>query len=170
MPSSLTPDRRSTSPSTSSGGTKRCRVDTRTAVSSLFELQGATNANTAAVGAVLGTGLGLGTSSTGGFVLPSLGEWRAPGEVVRGDLAVRGLGTASLPDRATTLVVARHDEIDLVLEVTTSDLTLRPRYGLDPSLGLVDIAGDRVPFSTHGELATARMAERRRIGPARRLP
>jgi hypothetical protein len=127
-------------------------VDPRTAISFFFELQGRANATTSALGAVLGAGLGLDTRPAAGFVLPPLGLGRAPGEIVGGDLVVGGLGSASLADRPTASVVAGSGGSEIVVEVTTTDLTLRPVSGMDPSLGLVEVAGDGVPFTTQGEL------------------
>ncbi len=129
-------------------------VDPRTAISILFELQGTANTTSSALGAVLGSGLGLKTRAATGIVLPSLGRWRPPGEILRGDLSVRGLGTATLVDRATAFVTTRYGDGELSVEVTTTDLDLRPVQGLDPCLGLVEVSGDRVPFSTERELAT----------------
>ena len=127
-------------------------MDPRTAISLLFELQGARHANTSALGAVLSSALGPEAGSTPGVVMPRLGRWDVPGRMVQGDLVIRGLGTASLVDGAVASVVARIDGTDLALEVSTADLTFRAVRGMDPSLGLVEIAGDTVPWSTRREL------------------
>jgi len=128
--------------------------DPRTAISFLFELQGAANTTSSALDAVLGSALGLKPRSPTAVVLPALGQWRAPGEIVGGDLSVRGLGTASLLDRATAVVATRCDGGERALEVTTADLVLRPVQGMDPCLGLVEVTGDGVPASTDRDLAT----------------
>ena len=127
-------------------------MDPRTAVSLLFELQGATHANTSAMGALLSSALGPEAGGGAGVVMPRLSQWDVPGRMVEGDLVIRGLGTASLVDGAVASVVARIDGTDLALEVSTADLTFRAVRGMDPSLGLVEIAGDSVPCSTRREL------------------
>ncbi len=128
-------------------------ADPRTAISVLFELRGRANATSSTLDAVLATALGLPARSPTAVVLPALGEWRAPGVVVRGDLCVRGVAAASLLDRATALVATRGDGGQQALEVTTADLVLRPVQGMDPSLGLVEVTGDVVPSTTDRDLA-----------------
>ncbi len=129
-------------------------VDPSVAVSSLFEQLGTTNAHSSALDAVLGAGLGLTWSSSVGAILPALGHWLAPGQIVDGDLVVRGIGTASLIDRATALVVTGSGERHLALEVSTADLVLRSVHGVDPQLGLVEVVGDGVPFRAQHDLAS----------------
>lgn len=126
-------------------------VDARTAVSLLFELQGAANARSSALDQVLahGLGLGLGLGHEGtAVVLPALGRWSAPGawdgdgDADGGRLDVRGVGTARLgrlDEHETALVVARAGESHVAVEVETATLTRRTVDGLDPSLGLVEV-------------------------------
>ncbi|MGD0392358.1 MAG: acyl-CoA dehydrogenase family protein [Acidimicrobiales bacterium] len=128
--------------------------DARTAISFLFEFQGTANATSSAIDAVLGSALGLKTRPPTAVVLPALGEWRAPGEIVGGELSIRGLWTASLPDRATASVAARCDGGERILEVATADLVLRPVQGIDPDLGLVEVTGDGIPAGTDRALVT----------------
>ncbi len=144
--------------------------DPRTAISFLFERQGAANTTSSTLDAVLGSALGLKTRSPTAVVLPALGQWRAPGEIVGGDLSIRGLGTASLLDRATAAVATRCDGGERALEVTTADLVLRPVQGMDPCLGLVEVTGDGVPASTDRDLATGEWSPGGWTGPAGRGP
>lgn len=116
-------------------------LDARAAVPILFELQGAANTRSSALGDVILDALGL---QVAGVVLPALGRWHPPGELDGGRLQVRGLGTAMLGDRETAVVVARTGD-DLVMGVAaTAELTLRPVHGVDPWLGLVEVTGDTV--------------------------
>jgi hypothetical protein len=128
-------------------------VDPPLAVSTLFEQLGRTNAHAAALDAVLAFGLGLKCSPSVGSVLPAIGHWLAPGQIVGGALHVHGIGTASLGDRPTALVVAGSGNRHLVVEVATADLTLRSVRGVDPGLGLVEVAGNGVPFRAPHDLA-----------------
>ncbi len=126
--------------------------DPRTAISTLFEVQGATNTTSSALDAVFGAALGAPAAT--GVVLPTLGQWRVPGELIRGDASIRslrGLGFPSLCDRSTAIVVADGDR---VVEAKTDDLTLLPIEGIDPTLGLVEITGGGLPFDGDRELAT----------------
>jgi len=127
-------------------------VEPRTAVSVLFELQGAAHADSSAMGAVLSSALGLQAGRAADVVLPPLGQWHAPGQKVGGDLVICGLGTTSLVDRVTATVVARVGDNDLALEVATADLTIRTVQGIDPSLGLVEVSGDSVPHGAPRQL------------------
>jgi hypothetical protein len=117
-------------------------VDARAAVSLLFELQGEANAASSALDQVLINGLGLETGSKAGVVLPGLGRWTPPGELDGEHLGIRGLGTAALADRETAVVVARSGDEEVAVVVPAADLTLRPVRGLDPWLGLVEVAGE----------------------------
>jgi Acyl-CoA dehydrogenase, C-terminal domain len=141
-------------------------VDPRTAVSLFFELQGATHNHSSAAGAVLAYALGLDAWPTMPVVLPPLDQWRAPGRTVRGELAVRGLLTAAPVEGADIVVVTSIDEREVALEIATGDLTLRPVHGMDPGLGLVEVTGDGLPFSTGGELGPGRWPAA--VGLARR--
>ena len=124
--------------------------DRRTAVSLLFEVRGETGAGAPPLGAVLGAALGVTIPPGAGFVLPPLGGDRTPGEGAGGGLAVRGVGAGSLVDSTTALVVTRTGDVDRVAAVATSELTFRPVHGMDPDLGLVEVAGDGVPIAAPG--------------------
>ena len=127
-------------------------AEPRTAVSSLFELQGRANTTASMLDAVVGSSLGLTTGLTAGVVLPAFGEWRPPGEVAGGDLVVRGIAAASLVDRDSVHVVACSGETECAVEVSTGELELRPVRGLDPSSGLVEVIGTGVPFAAAHDL------------------
>ncbi len=127
-------------------------VEPRTAVSVLFELQGAEHANTSAMGVVFGSALGLEAGGAADVVLPPLGRWHRPGQMVGDEVVIGGLGTTSLVDRGTATVVVRIDDDDLALEVATADLTIRTVRGIDPSLGLVEVVGNSVPYRARREL------------------
>lgn len=113
-------------------------VDTRAAVSVLFELQGAANATSSALDRVLAHALGHDAAAV---ALPALGQWSPPGAVNGGRLDVRGMGTARLRERDTALIVGRAGEAHVAVEVGTASLALRTVEGIDPSLGLVELAG-----------------------------
>jgi hypothetical protein len=114
-------------------------ADSRAAVSVLFELQGAANVTSAALDRVLAHALGYGGAAV---LLPAPGRWTAPAALDSGRLHVRGFGTASLRGRETALIVARAGESHVVVEVETATLTRRAVSGADPSLGLVEVAGE----------------------------
>ncbi len=119
-------------------------VDPRAAVSLLFELQGSANAASSALDRVVAHALGADAGSTAGVVLPALGGWIPPGELHGDRLRVNGIGLAALAGRDGVLVVARTGEKDVAVVVRPSDVVLRPVRGVDPWLGLVEVAGDDV--------------------------
>jgi Acyl-CoA dehydrogenase, C-terminal domain len=121
----------------------------RDAVALLFEPQGAVNAGSSALDRVMVGALGLGSDL--GVVLPPLGRWAPPGTVADGVLAVAGLGTSGLARRDRAVVACGN----AAAVVATGDLVLRPIAGLDPRLGLVAVAGERVPASDPAPVAWA---------------
>jgi hypothetical protein len=123
-------------------------LDSESAISLLFELQGSANVSSSALCDVLEFTLGFEGTRERTIVLPSLGRWEPPGRLGQGSLSVRGLGVTAMLDRPRTLVVASEGDTYVVLDVTTSDLVLRPVRGVDPGLGLVEVSGDRVPFDS----------------------
>jgi hypothetical protein len=119
--------------------------DRRAAVSALFELQGRANATSSALDRVIvGALAALGVDVAGGVVLPAPGRSDPPGELVGEGVAVRGVALAGLAEQGTAVVVASSGENQVVVTVSTADLTLRPVGGLDPELGLVEVTGDGV--------------------------
>jgi len=87
-------------------------ADRRAAVSTLFELQGAANATSAALDMVLAGALGV----DGPVALPPLGSVDQP--------TAHGLGTFAFANR------------------TPDGVTVRPIAGIDPALGMVEVTGD----------------------------
>jgi hypothetical protein len=129
-------------------------AEPQTAISVLFELQGATATTSSAITAVLGSALGRSSPESTGVVLPPLGQWEPPGDIVGDSVLIRGIVTSAVTDRATVGVVVRVDGAERLVEVRTADLTMRPVEGLDPRLGLVEVTADGVPFSAERDLGT----------------
>jgi alkylation response protein AidB-like acyl-CoA dehydrogenase len=123
------------------GWTDALPAHTHEAVSILFELEGSLHASSSALDHVLACSLGLDVPPTAGYVLPPLGRRSPPGAVDGAHLAVRGLGTAGLLARETTVVVARAVNTEVAFLVPAADLVLRPVRGMDPELGLVEVSG-----------------------------
>ncbi len=126
-------------------------ADPRVAVSLLFELQGAANAVSSALGRVLASALGYEATTV---VLPALGQCSAPGWLdggrldsgrlaVRG-LGLRGLGMAGSGEHGAALIVARTGDSHLAVQAETASLTLRAGAGIDPDLGLYEVTGETV--------------------------
>jgi alkylation response protein AidB-like acyl-CoA dehydrogenase len=122
-------------------------ADARTAVSLLFELQGAANATSSALDDVVLAALGTEPTPAVGIVLPPLGGWDAPARVEGDEVAVRGVGTGGLRLRHAAAVAAGRGDGHVAAIVATGDLELRPVGGIDPGLGLVDVTAARVPQS-----------------------
>jgi len=116
-------------------------VDAHAAVSRLFPLQGAANVTSSALDQVLATALGRSGSAV---VLPAIGRWNAPGTLHGARLDVRGVGTATLGERETALIVARAGTSHVAVEVEAASLPQRRIGGVDPSLGLVEVTGEVV--------------------------
>jgi hypothetical protein len=117
-------------------------ADPATAVSVLFESQGAANVSSSALDQVVAGGLGLPDLGAVAVVLPPLRRDAAPAFVEGSRAAVRGLGTAALAlcDRAVVVTPAGGGHEALVVE--TRRLTRQPLHGLDPALGLCEVSGD----------------------------
>jgi hypothetical protein len=115
-------------------------ADPATAVSVLFESQGAANVASSALDLVLATALEL-PDPGAAVVLPPLRTSDAPGALGDARMTARGLGTAALARADTAIVVAPAGETHQAFVVQTGALTLRPVRGLDPALGLVEVAG-----------------------------
>ena len=105
--------------------------DPRTAVSSLFELQGRSAVTSSALDAVLAVALGIDAPGVA-VVLPLLGLVAPPG----GGRDAAGLATAAV-DRAGAVVIGTADGIVLV---DPKELAIRPIAGLDPAMGLVAVS------------------------------
>jgi len=118
-------------------------VDRPTAVSVLFESQGATTTTSAALDWLLATALGTGGDGAGvAVVLPSLRGCAAPGRLDGDWCVVEGLGTAALDRCDRALVVAQTADGAATFAVDLGLLTRRPVQGLDPALGLFEVMGE----------------------------
>jgi alkylation response protein AidB-like acyl-CoA dehydrogenase len=155
-------------------------VDVETAVSLLFALQGQANVVSSALDRVLAHALGVGSASASAtVVVPALGRGDAPGVRHDGWLTVDGLGTASVGERETAVVVAGDGDAHVTVEVALGPLARRTVEGMDPSLGLVEVkgavdAGDVVaelgPVDWPAALALAQLAlGHELVGTARRM-
>ncbi|MBN2624924.1 MAG: hypothetical protein JXA83_16210, partial [Acidimicrobiales bacterium] len=128
--------------------------DAQAAVSTLFELQGAAGTTSSALDDVVVAALGVEAARDVAAVLPPLGAWAPAGAARDGDtLEVRGLGTAGMRTRHRAVVVARAGGGEVAAVVDTGALDLRTARGLDPRLGLVEVAGDRLPAAARTDLA-----------------
>jgi hypothetical protein len=136
------------------GWTEALTADPRAAVSSLFELQGATNTSSSALGLVIGSVLGPADRPSGSWILPPLGRAIPPGTETGGRWAARGVALAPPDDGETVLVVTGADQHHLVVEVKVTDLACRMVRGMDPRLGLVEVVAERgTPYVVRGELS-----------------
>lgn len=117
-------------------------ADPATAVSVLFESQGAANVTSSALDQVMLAALDVPDLGAAAIVLPPLRRDDAPGRSGGSRAAVRGLGTAALARADRAVVVATTGAGHEALVVETPDLALRPTPGLDPALGLVEVTGD----------------------------
>lgn len=117
-------------------------VDSRLAVSVLFELQGNANSTSSALDHVLLSGLGVAHPATVGVVLPAPGCSSPPGDLDGARVTIRGLGTTALLSRETALVVATSAGKTMAMTIDTAELALRPVHGLDAGLGLVEVTGE----------------------------
>jgi alkylation response protein AidB-like acyl-CoA dehydrogenase len=125
------------------GWSDALEVDRPTAVSVLFEAQGATAAASAALDWLLATALDAGAAGTdAAVVLPSLRRCDAPGRLDGDWCVVEGLGTAALGRSNTALVVAQTPAGAATFAVDLGLLTRRPVQGLDPALGLFEVIGE----------------------------
>ncbi len=119
------------------------RVDRPTAVSVLFECQGASATTSAALDWLLADTLGPDAGDAGvAVVLPPLRRRDAPGRLDGDRCVVEGLGTAALDRGDTALVVAQTPEGAATFAVDLGLLTRRPVQGLDPALGLCEVMGE----------------------------
>ncbi len=114
-------------------------TDAHAAVATLFTSQGRANATSSALDHVLVDALGLGAGDGVRVVFPALGGWTPPATVDRGRVRVNGLVSAVA---VSHLVVASDGVKDVVVAVAAAALTTRSVGGIDPTLGIVEVAGD----------------------------
>lgn len=148
-------------------------ADPKASISTLFGLQGHSNATSAALDDVLAGAFGQRDVAV---LLPAIGSLGAPGTTADGRVDVRGIGTASLGSRATTLLIVERGAEHRALSVDSSSLPCRPVAGLDPSLGLVEASGriadasDLGPVGWEHALALGRLAVGHELaGASRRM-
>lgn len=124
-------------------------VDPQAAVATLFAVQGATNATSSALDAVMAASLVGYESVTSvatvpSVILPGLGTGAdaVPGTFDGERVEVTGLATAVIK-RSTLALVATGP--GAVATVRVADLTVEPIAGMDPALGLSRVSGTVVP-------------------------
>jgi alkylation response protein AidB-like acyl-CoA dehydrogenase len=142
-------------------------ADPRTAVSVLFECQGAANVTSSALDVLLAAAIAP-DHADAVVVLPPLRQGGTPGHF-RGDRChIEGLGTAALARSETAIVVIGHGEGATAVAVATRLLERRPVHGIDPALGLMEVSGDvpaaSVPGGEPVDLAAALMLGRLALG------
>ena len=130
-------------------------ADPQAAVSLLFEAQGAAGVTSSALEVVVLDALGIEADPDAGIVLPPLGRTEPPAQVAGEGVEVGGLGLAALPGRGRAVVVAPTGERCVAAVVDTAALDLRLVHGLDPRLGLVEVAGGDAPAATRSDHALA---------------
>jgi alkylation response protein AidB-like acyl-CoA dehydrogenase len=128
-------------------------ADTRTAISLLFELQGAAGATSSALDAVILEALGLDLEGDLGVVLPPLRRTDPPGSVEGEGVRVGGLALPGVAARDRAVVIAGTGEGSIAAVVGTADLGLRAVHGLDPRLGILEVTGAHVPATSRSDLA-----------------
>ncbi len=129
-------------------------ADPRTAVSSLFDLQGATNTSSSALSQVIGSALDPSHRSSGSWILPPLGRATPPGVGSGGHVAAQGVMTGSPDGEDTVLLVTDTDQHHVVAEVKVTDLARRTVRGMDPRLGLVEVVAEEgTPYVVRNELS-----------------
>jgi hypothetical protein len=117
--------------------------DRPTAVSVLFESQGAAATTSGALDCLLAAALGLDAPGAAvAVVLPKLRHCDAPARLDGDWCVVEGLGTAALDRCDSALVVAQTPDGAATFAVDLGLLTRRPVEGLDPALGLFDVKGE----------------------------
>ncbi len=122
--------------------------DAEVAVSLLFELQGAANVTSSALGRVIAQGVHCDIPDTTAVVLPAVGRADAPGRSDGGRIHVDGVVTGGRDGWDAALVVAGGGDGHLAVVSDRAALAVRPIRGVDPSLGLVEVSGILTPGDT----------------------
>jgi Acyl-CoA dehydrogenase, C-terminal domain len=128
--------------------------DPRTAISTLFELQGAANASSSALGHVVTNGLGVVRAPSSTVVLPAIARWDPPGRIEGPDLALSGVADATLSGSDSAVVVSSTGEDIVTFTVPTSSLEVRAVGGIDPSLGLSEVTASGIPAPGEPDVVT----------------
>jgi hypothetical protein len=116
--------------------------DPHDAVAVLFALQGSANASTAALERVVLHALGYDAKALTGAVLPVVGRADAPGRRDGRRAAVRGSATRTPAPDACVLVVTRDGDAHVAAAAPADALEWSSVRGMDPQLGLVEVAGE----------------------------
>jgi len=119
-------------------------IEPRVAISTLFQLQGESNASSSALGHVVCCALGLSETPATEVVLPAIGQWDPPGTVNGRGLHVSGLASTALRDLESVVVIAATERGDTAIAVPTASLTLESVGGVDPNLGLLRVTGEDI--------------------------
>lgn len=127
--------------------------DPRSAISVLFERQGAANAASSALEHVLRGALGLEAMPGLVVVLPASGRWDPPGVIDGAQLSIRGFCTSRRDEGETTAVVVGSPNGRAVAVVKSALLTLRAVEGMDRSLGLTEVTATAVGAESQTELS-----------------
>jgi hypothetical protein len=110
-------------------------ADGRDAVSILFTHQGASNATSSALDAIILNAL---DATADAVVLPALGDWSAPATRSDDRLAVDGL---ALAPRGLVAIAALVEGKEVAVTADIGDLEVAPVRGIDPALRLVRVRG-----------------------------
>jgi len=109
--------------------------DRRTAVATLFEIQGDHDVTSTALDTVIATALGLDKLGLDGrIVLPAVGGHAAPGTVDGNRLCVRGVCRGTPAGDVIAVTAAGYQVLQ--------DVRMRPIAGMAPSLDLVEVSAD----------------------------
>ncbi len=119
-------------------------VDEYTAVSTVFEAQGAAAVNSSALGAVIGLHLGLGDSGGAALIISPIGSAQLPARPNISEepgtyVHLRGIGLCDLHSSDTAMVVSERDGVLCSARIDTEDLLARAIEGLDPGLELCEV-------------------------------
>jgi hypothetical protein len=130
-------------------------IEPRAAIATLFQLQGAENAASSALGHVVGHALGLSDEAGTAIVLPAVGQWSPPGLVDAQGLRVNGLASLALGRLESALVIAATGGGEVVVRVPLASLELHQVHGIDPHGGLLRVTGENIRFDGDDVLGTA---------------
>ncbi|NLD76146.1 MAG: hypothetical protein GX643_05715 [Acidimicrobiales bacterium] len=139
----------------------------RESISTLFSIQGETNATSSALHRVVAWAL-TGSPSAPGAILPRLGSWQPPAREAGDQVQVNGLANTALVEAGeVTVPVATAGGANRSATVTVGDLQLSPVKGLDAGAALVRATGS-VPGtdakSNEGDWANAVRIGRLAVG------
>ncbi|MBV9255136.1 MAG: hypothetical protein JO054_12965, partial [Actinobacteria bacterium] len=125
-------------------------ADARSAASTLFAVQGRTNATSSALDDVLLDAMGLDVDAA--VILPPVGAWRP---------STSGIATRALSTRAHAVVVTERDNKCVARVVPSASITARPIAGLDPTLGLhtAELTGETGPIGPVSPVSSEQLVD-----------